>query len=420
MQKDSPDILIFTVSEFTRELRALLESSYGTVRIRGQITNLSRPQSGHVYFSLVDDEGDAGSRFTSAQIAVVIWRSVAGRHRFRLEDGMKVVVSGRVSVYEPRGTYQVIAERVLPVGVGELQLAYEQLKNRLDREGLFDPGRKRPLPFLPRRIGLVTSPSGAALRDFLRIVFQRQPRASIRLVPVRVQGEGAAEDVARAVDLLGVPESQVDVIVLTRGGGSLEDLWAFNDEQVARALFRSKIPTVSAVGHEVDVTIADFVADYRAPTPTAAAERVVPDLGELHLKLDGLRRRLVLALRAARERGEAALARAQLSRFFRDPQLIVQERLELIDHLGEAMRNHLYNRLERWDDTLARWEARLRALGPYSVLSRGYSVVTDARGNVVRSAAQLEVGEEVRILFQRGSAHALVQDREEKEDELDR
>jgi exodeoxyribonuclease VII large subunit len=410
---------VYTVSQFTRELRALLESAYDVVRIRGQISNLSRPRSGHLYFSLVDDEsGGAGSRSASAQIGAVMWRSAAWRLRFELEAGMKVVVTGRLSLYEPRGVYQVVAERIEPVGMGELQIAFEQLKARLEREGLFDPARKRPVPFLPRRVGVVTSPSGAALRDFLRMVFQRHPRAWVRLVPVRVQGAGAAEEVARAIDLLQAPEPQVDVVVVTRGGGSLEDLWAFNEECVARALARSRIPTISAVGHEIDFTIADFVADRRAPTPTAAAECAVPDLGELLVKLDGLRRRQVLALRRTAQEAAAAVEYACRSRFFRDPQIIVEERFELLDDLAGALRSHLRERTREREEALRLLSSRLHGLSPYSVLSRGYAVVTDSRSRLVKDAGQLEPGEEVQVRFHRGRARCVVREAEQGEQQM--
>jgi exodeoxyribonuclease VII large subunit len=400
---------VYTVSELSRELRELLEAAYGTLCLRGQITNLSRPQSGHLYFSLVDDEEAEGrSRVTSAQIPVVIWRSAAARLRFRPENGIKVVATGRLSLYEPRGSYQLIAERLEPQGVGELQLAFEQLKRALEREGLFARARKRPLPFLPRRIGIITSPSGAAVRDFLRIVFQRHPRAWVRIIPVRVQGEGAGAEIARALDRLQYPEPQVDVVVLARGGGSLEDLWAFNEEVVARAIARSRIPTISAIGHEVDFTIADFVADFRAPTPTGAGECVIPDLAEIHLKLDGLKRRLVLALRSRVDGLGRDLLRLGRALPLRDPQIIVNERLERLDQLSELLQNKLYNRLRQWDDSLFLFAARLEGLNPFAVLARGYSVTT-VRGRVVRKAMELKSGDLVAIRFTDGQAQALVE-----------
>ena len=405
---------VYTVGEFTREVRAILESQFGRVAVRGEISNFSRPQSGHVYFSLIDDD-DSGkvSRFTNAQIPVVMWRSNATKLRFRPESGVKVVVSGRVSVYEPRGTYQLIADRIVPEGIGALQLAFEQLKEKLQTEGLFAAERKRSLPFLPRRIGVITSPTGAALHDFLRIVYQRFPRAWVRLVPVKVQGEGAAREIARAVRLLHVPESQVEVIVLTRGGGSLEDLWAFNEEIVARALSRSLIPTVSAVGHEIDFTIADFVADCRAPTPTAAAEAVVADARDLRLRLESGRRQLIQGLRRTLDKAATQLERATYSTLLRDPQVIVQKRFEHLDRVAVELQNSLYNRLQEWNDKLLVLKTRLEGLSPLSTLGRGYSVTTTPGGKVIRDASQLAEGERIVVRFAAGQVQAVVQDREE-------
>ncbi len=400
---------VYSVREFSGEITALLESHFDTVSVRGEVSNLSRPQSGHLYFSLVDDEQEArSSRSTTAQLSVVAWRSKAARLRFRLEAGMKVIVTGRVSVYEPRGTYQLIADRI-PEGMGELQLAFEQLRDKLEEEGIFDPARKRPLPFFPRRVGLITSPTGAAIRDFLGVVHGRCPGAWVRVIPVRVQGEGAAEEIARAIDRFQTPVPQVDVIVLARGGGSLEDLWAFNEEVVARALFRSKIPTVSAVGHEVDFTIADFAADYRAATPTAAGAHVVPETAELELGLETHRRRLTLALRSLLERRGATLDRLAGSRLFRDPQLLAQERFERVDRAGETLQNSLYNRWRQWNDTAFTLAARLEALSPLSVLARGYSVVTTADGRVVRRASELRQGDRVVMRLAEGRVSAVVE-----------
>ncbi len=397
-----------SVGDFTRRLRGAIESSFGKVSVRGQISNLSRPQSGHLYFSLVDDEGTA-SRFSSAQLPAVLWRSTVARLRFRPQNGMKVVVTGSVALYEPRGVYQLVGDRVIPEGVGELQLAFEELRDRLAAEGLFEDERKRPLPYLPRRIGIVTSPSGAALHDFLRIVTRRQSRIWVRVAGVRVQGAGAADEIARAIDSVGRP-GEVDVLVLARGGGSLEDLWAFNEEVVARALHRCRVPTVSAIGHEVDFTIADFVADHRAATPTAAASAVIPDGQELGLRLDGLRRRLGLGLRAASHDGEVALERLASSRRLRDPQLIVEERLEALDDARAALENHLYKRLDRWDDSLFRLATKLDGLSPFAVLERGYSVTLDGDGRPVRSASQLAPGQQVRLRFRSGEARARIEE----------
>lgn len=407
---------VYTVAGLSSRIRELLEGELDRVSVRGQVTNLGRPQSGHLYFSLVDEEGGGrGSRFSSPQVPVVVWRSTAARLRFRIENGQKVLVSGRIGVYEPRGTYQVIADRVAPEGTGELQLAFEQLKAKLQGEGLFAPERKRPLPYMPRRIGLVTSPTGAAIRDFLRMLYERHPRAWVRLAPAPVQGSGAGEGIARAIDALQRPEPQVEVVVLTRGGGSLEDLWAFNEESVARALARCTLPTVCAVGHEVDFTIADFVADWRAPTPTAAAECVAPDVQELERSLADRGRRLAAALRAVARAKELELGRALRSRVLREPQTIVERRFEGLDRAVEALENSLYNRLRQCDDALFTLTARLEGLSPLAVLARGYSVVTAEDGTVVRDAALLADGDPIQIRFSRGQARALIANAEATE-----
>jgi len=404
---------VLSVAEVTRSIRELLESSFPRILVRGEITNLSRPQSGHLYFSLVDDtEGSDASRFSSAQLACVIWRSAAARLRTRLENGLKVIVCGRIGVYEPRGTYQLIGESVEPAGLGDLQRLFEELKAKLRKEGLFDPERKRPLPFLPRRIGIVTSPSGAAIQDVLRALYRRQPRICVRIVPVRVQGEGAAEEIAQAVRALQAGGGQVDVILLTRGGGSLEDLWAFNDERLARTVAASAIPTVSAVGHDVDFSISDFVADVRAQTPTKAAELLVPDMEDLLDGLVSLRRRLGLALEAARARREVELQRLARSRYFREPQAIVQELFERCDDLAGDLKIRLYNVRRQWEDAVWSISGRLEALNPFKVLARGYSLTTDSENRIVTDGASLQVGQVLQVRFARGGARVEVLDRD--------
>ncbi|RMD96216.1 MAG: exodeoxyribonuclease VII large subunit, partial [Calditrichaeota bacterium] len=268
----------YTVSELTREIKILLETRIPEVWVEGEISNFTHHSSGHMYFLLKDEH---------AQISCVMWRSRNNTLFFTPQDGMKIIVRGRITVYEKRGNYQLEVLQLHPAGVGELQLAFEQLKNRLRKEGLFDPAHKKPIPPYPERIGIVTSPTGAAIRDMIHILQRRFPPVEIILNPVRVQGEGAAVEIAQAIDQFN-RYGQVDVLIVGRGGGSLEDLWAFNEEIVARAIFRSQIPVISAVGHEVDFSISDFVADLRAPTPSAAAELVVRNREEIlaHLQKD--------------------------------------------------------------------------------------------------------------------------------------
>jgi len=400
---------VLSVSDVTSTIRELLESSFPRILVRGEVTNLSRPQSGHLYFSLFDDiEGNKGSRLSSAQLPCVVWRSSVARLRALPANGQKVTVSGRIGVYEPRGTYQLIGDHVEPAGLGELQRLFEELKERLRREGLFDAARKRPLPYLPERIGLITSTSGAAIRDVLRILYRRHPQAWVRIVPVRVQGQGAAEEIARAVRCFQTGGGQADVIVLARGGGSLEDLWAFNDEEVARALAASRIPTVSAVGHEVDFSISDFVADARAQTPTHAAELLVPDLHELTDSLRIQRRRLHLALENGRSTKAAQLSQILKRRPLREPQAIVQEWFEKCDDLAKEMKFHLYKRWGEWEDALKSCSGRLEALNPLKVIERGYSLTTDLEGRIVRDAADLDLGQRLRIQLARGEADVQV------------
>jgi len=262
---------VLTVTELTTQIRLSLEQAFPELWVQGEVSNLRTPSSGHLYFTLKDQ---------TSQIRAVLFRGVANQLRFALRDGLQVIVRGRLNVYEVRGDYQIILEYLEPKGIGALQLAFEQLKEKLEREGLFDSARKRPLPFFPRKVGIVTSPSGAAIQDMLTVMKRRCPVLSVLIYPVAVQGEGAAEQIAEAIAILG-RRRDVEVIIVGRGGGSLEDLWCFNEEIVVRAIAESKVPVVSAVGHEIDFTLADFAADYRAPTPSAAAEVVSPVLGDL-------------------------------------------------------------------------------------------------------------------------------------------
>ncbi|MDZ7338401.1 MAG: exodeoxyribonuclease VII large subunit [candidate division KSB1 bacterium] len=384
---------IYTVSELTREIKVLLETTIPVVWVEGEISNFKLHSSGHMYFSLKDE---------NAQIAAVMWRGRNMGLRFIPEDGMKVLVQGKVTVYEKRGNYQLDVLRLQPAGVGELQLAFEQLKNRLRQEGLFAEERKRPIPRYPERVGIVTSATGAALQDILNITRRRLPGIELILRPALVQGEGAAEDIAKAIAELN-EYGQVDVIIVGRGGGSLEDLWAFNEEVVARAIYASRIPVVSAVGHEVDFTIADFVADLRAPTPSAAAELVVPDRQQLHQTVQAHLTRAYQALcrqlSAAKERLNAVRA----SYGFRRPEDIVhqyQQRLDDLTRMLTAATSHAVELARQRHQSLA---SRLAALGPQAVLARGYSICFRIdSGEVVRTATQVAAGEAVGVQLAHG------------------
>ncbi|HET7695854.1 MAG TPA: exodeoxyribonuclease VII large subunit [Vicinamibacterales bacterium] len=438
---------VYTVSELTSGIRALVESTFGEVWIEGEISNCKVWNTGHMYFTLKDG---------AAQIKAVMFRTAVRYLRFKPEDGLHVVARGRLSVYEPKGEYQIVCEHMEPHGLGALQLAFDQLKKKLQAEGLFDRARKRPLPALPRRIGIVTSLDGAALRDILKVLRRRAPNASVLIRPARVQGDDAAADVATALRMIA-REPGVDVIIVGRGGGSIEDLWAFNEERVARAIVRSPVPVVSAVGHETDVTIADFVADLRAPTPSAAAEMVVAAKDEFCSRIERLTGRLDAAARADLQRRRTTVhvlgSRRGLAGFHARLALRGRHAAELTHALRHAVRASLdgrarsyrllRQRLEQRDLArhLASMRARLTAgrgrltaaagrdrhradarfralagrlenLSPLAVLGRGYAVCWNAdKTAIVRSAASVSPGETVQITLASGEIAATVERR---------
>ena len=400
----APGERVLSVGEISRGIRRILESSFNSVAVRGEVTGLGRPGSGHIYFNLRD-----GGGLQEAQIAVVLWREGALRLRFPLDEGMRVIVRGRVAVYEPRGIYQVVAERIDPDGLGEIALALDRLKRKLAQEGLFDPRRKQPLPFLPEQIGIITSPSGAALWDILRSIYRRHPGAQVRIIPVRVQGEGAAEEIEAALAFAGSPEAGVSVVIVGRGGGSAEDLWAFNEEGVVRAVAACRVPVISAIGHEVDFTLCDFAADARAQTPTHAGELVVPDVEALRLHFGSLEERLLGAvLRKTALCGEAC-ERLASRPVLRHPREQVLLRGRKLDDLGRRLWKELYSIHTRWHDKILVFSGRLDALNPLAVLRRGYSVAFDLDGKVVRDAALLHAGQALRVVLAKGSASVRVE-----------
>ncbi|MBX6315386.1 MAG: exodeoxyribonuclease VII large subunit [Isosphaeraceae bacterium] len=369
---DEPSLTpLWTVSELTALVRETIEAGFSGIGLQGEISNLSRPRSGHVYFCMKDE---------GAQVRAVLWRRVAQGLVFDLEDGLAVRAWGDLTVYEPRGEYQLIVHKIEPEGIGALELAFRQTVARLAAEGLFDPARKRPLPPYPRRIVVVTSPTGAAIRDILQVLGRRWPAVEVLVVPVLVQGPGAAEQIAEGIALAN-RVLDADLILIGRGGGSLEDLWAFNEEVVARAIVASRLPVVSAVGHEVDVTIADLAADLRAPTPSAAGELCVPEAKAVRAQLDGLRDRLA---RAAM--GSIAGAREDLSA------------------LAERARRALGLDLDRRRQALARLAAQLEALSPLAVLARGYSLtLKDDGATLLRSAADIRPGDVIQTRLATGT-----------------
>ena len=396
---------VFTVSELTRSIRGTLETKFGSVWVQGEISNYKLHPSGHQYFTLKDQR---------AQISCVIWRDTIAPPRHALVDGAQVQVYGTVTVYETRGQYQLSVQILQPRGVGLLQAKFEALKRKLEAEGLFAPERKRLLPKFPRRIGIVTSPSGAAIRDILNVLSRRAPWLQILINPVRVQGTGAAQEIAVAIRELALPNkafASVDLIVVTRGGGSMEDLWEFNEEIVARAIFHSAVPIVSAVGHEIDFTISDFVADLRAPTPSAAAELIVPDIIDLQRRIDGctraLGRQLLNRVRDAQQRLDHAretLQRCLAHKIdsYKRSLLNILRALQPRKLSGELMmrRNRfadLHRRLvacpprllENAVHRFQRIEGILRVLGPDATLRRGYSITMNDHGKIIRTVTAI-------------------------------
>ncbi len=439
----APERRIFTVSELTSAIRGLLEAGFTDIWVAGEISGVRLAPSGHYYFTLKDE---------GAQLACACFRNAARLLRFKPQDGIAVLARGRIDVYPPRGSYQLLVETLEPQGYGALQLAFEQLKKKLAAEGLFDPTRKRPLPPYPRRIGIVTSPAGAVIQDMIRILTRRFPGVHIRLYPAQVQGEGSIEQVVEGIRYFGA-SAWPEVIIVGRGGGSLEDLWTFNEEAVARAIAACPVPVVSAVGHETDFTIADFVADVRAATPSAAAELVVPEQRRLLERLDAFRGRLEHALRLRlaqlRSRLHEQGAERALGGFRRNIGRLLQRideshyhlrgRIQVRLHRARRAAHELDLRLQRQDlrvrlsaarsrrdDARARAAAaigrhlsRARArfdplaagleqLSPLRVLQRGYAIVQDLAGRIIRSAAEAPPDSPLRIRLARGRLEAVV------------
>jgi exodeoxyribonuclease VII large subunit len=433
---------VLTVSELTRRIKGLLEANFHNTWVEGEVCDLRLPSSGHVYFALKD---------ANARISVVLFRGTAETMNFKLKDGLRVVVFGDISVYDKSGQYQIVARQLVPKGLGALQFAFEEMKQRLAKEGLFDPARKKRIPVLPQCIGLVTSPTGAAIRDFLNVINRRFPNICLVISPVRVQGPGAAREIAAAIDEFNVLKEMrrlsLDVLIITRGGGSLEDLWAFNEEIVARAIARSRIPTISAVGHEIDFTIADFVADLRAPTPSAAAELVVKAKEEFAGLMRQYQKRLDNDLR--RRFGELRHRFATLSRsyVFRQPAEIIRQYQQQVDDLRHRLGQCAFVRMDGRRSRLetlsgkfnllspqlriAGWQQRLTAqrrhfdaafarlrqlarhrlehvagklelLSPKSTLERGYSVTRTQEGKIVKTVKTVASGMNIRTMVADG------------------
>ena len=396
-----------SVTALNQYVKGLLERApiMNGVLVRGELSNYKRYPSGHHYFTLKDAE---------SSIRCVLFRREAASLRFVPENGTRVIAGGRVSLYPRDGAYQLYCTSLVPDGVGALALAFEQCKERLRQEGLFDQARKRPLPAFPKRIALVTSPAGAAVRDMIRILGQRWPLTEVVVVPVHVQGEGAAEEIAAALDLVGALGGY-DLVITGRGGGSMEDLWAFNEEVVARAIVRCPVPVISAVGHEPDVTIADFAADVRAATPSHAAELAVPDRAELAEGLDHLSARMGQAMARTLSVRRQGLDRLAHSNGLHAPMRQIQERRLQLDRQSDRLRHAAALRLSGDRQRLSGLAASLDALSPFKVLARGYAIAQAADGRVVSSTEQVAPGDALTVRVTDGTVACTVKGKEERQ-----
>ncbi len=442
---DVPSEKIYAVSEFNRMVRGLLETRFGQVHIEGEIASLARPASGHLYFTLKDDRG---------QIRCAMFRNRSLGMRFKPENGLQVIATGKVSLYEARGDYQLIVESLQPAGAGALQAAFEALKQKLLNEGLFDQARKQPVPVPPRHLAVITSPTGAAIRDVLHVLRRRYPLLSLTLYPVPVQGDGAAPAIVAAIERANA-DNRADLILLTRGGGSIEDLWAFNEEIVARAIAASRLPIISGVGHEIDFTIADFVADQRAPTPSAAAEMITPDQLELQQRLAGIRAWLDQQIGARLDRQRDRLNWLDKRLQQQHPRRWLEQRAQRIDELDQRLRNRMQQqlqmrhhrladlrhrllrrspsvalenrrlRLDQWRQRLDNaWRQRhqrranrlqslsqrLALLNPHATLQRGYAIIRKPENDsLISSTRQIQPGDAIRGILADGEFSATVE-----------
>jgi exodeoxyribonuclease VII large subunit len=427
---------ILTVSELTLQVKKHLEKGFEEVWLEGEISNFRSPSSGHCYFTLKDD---------MSQIRAVIFRFMGRYLKFQPENGLQIICRGRISLYEPRGEYQIILDYMEPKGAGALQIAFDQLKEKLKKEGLFDPEHKKPLPFLPTTIGVVTSPTGAVIKDIINVIGRRFSNVALLINPVKVQGEGSAQEIATAITTLNrIPG--VDVIILARGGGSLEDLWSFNEERVARAIYHSAIPVVSAVGHEIDFTIADFVADLRAPTPSAAAELVVRDkkelvrliaslserlrnrivqvirtekqqsaflqkrlpdlrlrLGDLHLRADDLKTRLAPRVLHLLRLRQEMLKGQRVRLLLRNPRLIIEDAFKRVTLSEKGLTNGIRFVFQQFRQRFETYAGALDGLSPLNVLQRGYSITRLLPSyQIVKESTVLSPGDRVNVVLGKG------------------
>jgi exodeoxyribonuclease VII large subunit len=400
-----PGVKVLRIGELTRSLKGVIEEAFAQVWVEGEVSNLARPSSGHVYLTLKDEE---------APLRAVVYRGVALRLRYDLADGLGVVARGRLILYLPRGEYQLQIEEIQPKGVGPLELAFRQLREKLFTRGYFDPGRKKPLPRIPRRVVLVTSATGSAVRDMLEVLCRRWPAVEVWVCPVRVQGEGAAVEIATAIDRLNhlsrTDGCAIDVLLVGRGGGSLEDLWPFNEEVVADAIYRSSIPIVTGIGHEDDLTIADLVADLRALTPTEAAERVVPHRAEVLEWLAGLETRFRSLLGRRLELARARLDDLAGRRCFRLPLDRLRDEERGLDEWSDRLRRVINQHLQQARQKLEAAAARLEGLSPLNVLARGYSLTRrEADQTLLTDARQVQPGDRLVTRLRQGQVVSRVE-----------
>ena len=393
---------VFTVSEMNQFIKELLDNvpPLQEVLLRGEISNYKVYPSGHHYFTLKDSQ---------SSLKCVMFKTSTMRLRFRPENGMQVIAAGRISVYPRDGAYQLYCTGLTPEGVGDLSVAFEQLKEKLRKEGLFDAAHKKPLPVYPRRIAIVTSPAGAAVHDMIRILRRRYPLAKVLLLPVRVQGVEAPPEIVGAIRYANRWQL-ADVLIVGRGGGSIEDLWAFNDERVARAIYASEIPVISAVGHEPDVTISDYVADRRASTPSNAAEIAVPDMAELLRYLRGTENGMAQSVLHRLEREERRLKALAEKRVLTDPLAFVQDRRLQLDYMQDKMTSAARTHWDREARRFAGTVAKLDALSPLKVLGRGYAMARTEEGGILRSSAQVRPGDRIELRLAQGSLGCRVEE----------
>jgi exodeoxyribonuclease VII large subunit len=407
--KETPRI--YTVQEVTSRIRRILDEDeeLRDVYIKGELSNLSQPTSGHLYFTLKDE---------LSELQCVMFREHNRGLKFVPEDGMSVIVRGHITVYEKRGRYQLYVEEIQEAGLGALYLAFEQLKKKLKEEGLFDAAYKKPIPSFPRRIGIITSPTGAAVRDMLKITNKRFPHVHIVLAPVAVQGEGASAQIVHAIQLMNrysAEREKIDVLIVGRGGGSIEELWAFNEEPVAREIFSSEIPVISAVGHETDFTIADFVADKRAATPSEAAEYVVPDKREIERNLQSLELQMRQNVFKAVEYLRKRLESLEKSILFRKPTERINQYRQTVDELKRSMVAELTHLVTLQRKTVQALTGKLDALSPLAILDRGYSICSKLpEGAIVRSVTAISVGDALKVLFKDGEVISEVKEQSQQ------